>query len=110
MSENQPEPADPTPYRQPMITSLGIMMGFLLNFLANWAVADDDSPALNGTGDYLVAGTLVTSIAMMCWVIARVLDIRKTGEAASKVYLAAYRTYVAAIVLALVGLASALLI
>ena len=25
-------------FRQPMITSLGIMMGFILNFLAGWAV------------------------------------------------------------------------
>jgi hypothetical protein len=30
-------PFDIAPYRQPMITSLGILMGFLLNFIAGWA-------------------------------------------------------------------------
>jgi hypothetical protein len=33
---------DIAPLRQPMVTSLDIIMGFLLNFLATWAVEDDE--------------------------------------------------------------------
>ena len=39
-------------YRQPLVTSLGVILGFLIGFLAQW-VSEDDF-ALSGAADWLV--------------------------------------------------------
>lgn len=40
-SEESKYDAEIAPYRQPMVTSIGIVLGFLLAFLANWAAQAD---------------------------------------------------------------------
>ena len=48
MAEDK-KPRDIAPMRQPMVTSLGIIMGFLLNFLASCATDADSSETLMNT-------------------------------------------------------------
>jgi hypothetical protein len=103
-------PRDITPYRQPMITSLGIMMGFLLNFLAGWAINDDESVSVMTAGDWVVAGSLLGALGLMCFVLYRILDIRVEPEQAEARYLTAFRCYMAAVILAFAGLGSAILL
>lgn len=55
------KPRDIAPLRQPMVTSLGIIMGFLLSFLANWATEDEGGDTLMTLADYAVALTLFDS-------------------------------------------------
>ena len=49
------------PFRQPMVTSLGIILGFLLAFLANWAAHDESAnePAVSTDSDWLIFATLL---------------------------------------------------
>lgn len=94
---------DLTPYRQPMVTSLGIIMGFLLNFLAGWAVRDDPTAELRGTADFLVMSTLLPSLLLMVFVLYRLLDPRHDPERLESVYLNTLRLYMAAIALAFCG-------
>jgi hypothetical protein len=38
-------------YRQPLVTSLGVMLGFLIGFLGQWVT--EDAFALSSVGDYV---------------------------------------------------------
>lgn len=99
---------DITPYRQPMVTSLGIIMGFLLNFLAGWAVRDDPSANIDAKPDWIVVATLLPSLAMMLFVLYRILDIRHASEDLERIYVSTLRLYMTAIVLAFAGVGAAL--
>ncbi len=95
------------PYRQPMVTSIGIIMGFLLSFLANWAVDADDQPALEYASDYAVVGTLLLSVTLFTVSLFRLLNNRIVADAGAR-YQRTLHIYMAAIVLAFVGLTGAL--
>ena len=97
------------PMRQPMVTSIGIIMGFLLAFMANWAVTDTAERALQDGVDWLVAITILTSIALMVVVLARLLNNRERHDVGRR-YQATFRLYIAAIGIGLVGLTGALVI
>ena len=95
-------------YRQPMVTSLGIIMGFLLNFLASWATKEDNISEMKSTADWIVAGTLLPSLILMVVVLYRILDIRHAQDRLEPVYVLTFRLYMLAIVLAFCGIGAAL--
>jgi hypothetical protein len=95
------------PFRQPMVTSIGIIMGFLLAFLANWAVDSDDLPAIESGSDFAVAGTLLASVILFTTSLARLLSNRRYAQPGVR-YQTTFRIYLAAIVTAFAGLAAAL--
>ena len=97
-------------FRQPMVTSLGIILGFLLNFLANWATADDAQPALQTTADWLVALTLLFTLVLMVYVLFRILNNRYNKQDAGEYYQTTFRLYIVSILMSLVGWAAALFI
>ena len=101
---------DTAQYRQPMVTSIGIIMGFLLNFIATWATTEDGEPALNSGADYLVAGTMLISIALMIFVLSRLLTNRFNPETAAAQYQLTFRLYLTALLLAFSGFGAALLL
>lgn len=96
-------------FRQPMVTSLGIILGFLLAFLANWAADADETPAVWSDSDYLIFLTLALSIGLFTAVLFRVLDNR-IYPAPGERYRFTLLLYMAAIMIAFAGLAGALLI
>lgn len=95
-------------YRQPMVTSLGLIMGFLLNFLASWATKEDNISEMKSTADWIVASTLLPSLVLMVIVLYRILDIRHRPEKLEKVYVLTFRLYMTAIIMAFVGIGGAL--
>ena len=95
-------------YRQPMVTSLGILMGFLLNFLAGWATQDDQVSEINSIADKVVAVTLLPSLLLMLFVLYRILDIRHPEENLVNIYVVTLRLYMVAIILAFCGVGVAL--
>jgi len=105
---SEPKPRDIAPLRQPMVTSLGIIMGFILNFLASWATEDEGRATVFTNADRAVAFTLLLSIALMCIVLFRLLDIRQPDHVQVARYFTTYRLYVAAIVIAVSGVGLAL--
>jgi len=95
-------------YRQPMITSLGIIMGFLLNFLANWATKEDTVSEFRNIADVIVGVTMVPALVLMLIVLYRMLDMRHPEDDVENVYMRTLRLYMAAIILAFCGVAVAL--
>lgn len=96
-------------FRQPMVTSLGIILGFMLAFLANWAADADEMPAVWSGSDFLILATLALSICLFTMVLYRVLDNRILAEPGLR-YRTTLQLYMTAIVIAFIGLAAALLI
>lgn len=109
MSQSE-KPRDIAPLRQPMVTSLGIIMGFILNFLASWATEDEGRATVFTNADRAVAFTLLLAIALMCVVLFRLLDIRQPDHVQEERYIQTFRLYVAAIVIAVSGVGLALFI
>jgi hypothetical protein len=95
-------------YRQPMVTSLGIIMGFLLNFLAGWAIKDDQVSEMKNSADWIVAATVMPALVIMVVVLYRILDIRHRADKLEQVYITTLRLYLTAIVLAFCGVGVAL--
>jgi hypothetical protein len=104
----EPRLKDLTPYRQPMVTSLGIIMGFLLNFLAGWATRDDVESEINSSADWIVAATLLPALLLMLVVLYRLLDFRHAPNTLDQVYGTTLKLYMTAIVLAFCGVGVAL--
>lgn len=96
-------------YRQPMVTSVGIILGFLLAFLANWAVQADDTPALHSASDFVIALALFGSVVLFTTVLFRMLDNRIHADAGTR-YQTTFRIYICGFLLAFSGLALALVI
>lgn len=110
MAEPEPDTRDIAPLRQPMVTSIGIILGFVLSFLANWATEEDGGPALQDASDYAVASTLLVSVALMCLVLFRLLDMRHPPELLARRYDRTFLIYKTAIILAFAGVGLALLV
>lgn len=109
MSDKQEFDDDVAGYRQPMVTSIGIMFGFELAFLANWAVHEDESSALIDATDWIVALTLIASLSLMAIVLFRLLDNRIRPTPAGERYQATFKLYITSIVLSFLGLGAGLI-
>lgn len=98
--------ADITSYRQPLVTSLGIIMGFLLNFLASWAISSEaeDAPIINQASDWLILITLFSSLILMIIVLSRLLNNRTDLENIGKHYQSTFRLYITSLILCFAGL------
>jgi hypothetical protein len=95
-------------YRQPMVTSLGIIMGFLLNFLASWAVEDDVDSAIQTAADWSIVLTLLLAILLMLLVLYRLLNNRIDPADAARHYQTTFRVYIASLGIAFIGVIAAL--
>jgi hypothetical protein len=89
---------------------VGIILGFLMNFLAQWAIADDDNPAIQTLADGVVASTLLVGIGLMIFVLFKLLTNKYDTAQAGVYYQGIFRWYMAAIIVSFLGLASALFI
>ena len=110
---SQPDPDmnhDMKDFRQPMVTSLGIILGFMLNFLGQWAIQDDGEIAVTTKADMVVAVGLIVAIAMMLWVLFRLLNNRYPLAQAGHYYHATFRAYMLAILLAFGAVTAALFV
>ncbi len=96
--------------RQPMVTSLGIILGFLLNFLAQWAIRDDGKAPVESATDWVIVVTLFGSAALMLSVLVGVLSNSYAEEHAPRRYRRLLVIYVVAIALAFGGMGIALFI
>jgi len=94
-------------YRQPMVTSLGIIFGFLLNFLAEWGIKNGQPET---TSEWLVLVVVVVALALMATVLFLILHPTKGGTDPGRYYLGILRLYLVAICTAFAGLALAVLL
>ena len=86
-------------YRQPVVTSLGIILGFLLGFLGQWIT--EPNFALHGAGDVVtLLGTLMGAVLLFV-ALFRMLSPHVQAEQALAVYQGVLRIYLAGVVIAM---------
>ncbi|MFZ1372445.1 hypothetical protein [Nostocoides sp.] len=88
-------------YRQPMVTSLGILLGFLLNFLAGWA--SEDEAAIQDSADVVILGTIAFAVTIMLGVLFRILNGRARPDDHATYYRRTLHLYVVGVSLAFMG-------
>ncbi len=88
-------------YRQPLVTSLGVILGFLIGFLAQW-VSEDDF-ALSGAADWLVFAGCIAGAAILLRVLFRMLSPPDGGDPLLR-YRRTLRLYLSGIAVAFLSL------
>lgn len=88
-------------YRQPLVTSLGVILGFLVGFLAQWV--SEDHFALASKSDWLVFAGCTSGAAILLRVLFRILS-PQDGSAPLLQYRRTLRLYVSGIAIAFLSL------
>lgn len=94
-------------YRQPMVTSLGIMLGFMLNFLAGWGIRTGEP--IQDTTDAVILTTSVIAVGLMTLTLYRMLKADLGARDPARYYATTLRLYMAAIACAIGGFLLAIL-
>lgn len=89
-------------YRQPLVTSLGIILGFLLSYLAGWANAADGL-LLADTTDLVTFITLAIAVTLLVYVLWRMLNPRLPAGDPLVYYRTTLRLYIVGIAVAFAG-------
>ena len=71
------------PYRQPMVTGTGIILGFLFNFAGNFVKADSGTPEAIA---WLVFALLIIGVLCLLAVLSRALSIGVAPDQAVQRY------------------------
>jgi hypothetical protein len=95
-------------YRQPMVTSIGILLGFLLNFLAGWGIRSGQ--AIEDGTDALILGCVLAAVLLMTLALYRILNADLGDADPAPYYRTTLRIYISAIVLAFTSLPIAILL
>ena len=88
-------------YRQPLVTSLGVILGFLVGFLAQWV--SEENFALASASDWLVFAGCIAGAAILLRVLFRMLSPPEAGDPLLR-YRRTLRLYVSGIAVAFLSL------
>lgn len=89
------------PYRQPMVTVTGLLLGFLFNYALGW-IAKPSS--LYKFEDAVSLVVLVSSITLFSMVLFRILNIHYPKETAEKYYQNTLKLFMASLSSILLGI------
>ena len=89
-------------YRQPAVTSLGIILGFLLSYLGNWANSSSGA-LLVDKSDIAVFSFIVVAVGILVVVLYRMLNPLIPGADPLRYYQKTLRLYVVGLILAFTG-------
>ncbi len=102
MSDSQIDLKD---YRQPAVTSLGVILGFLLGFLGQWVTEEDFSLVL--TSDMMAFSGSIVGSSLLLYALFRMLLPGVKAEVSLSFYRATIRIYMAGIIIPLVNIVAA---
>lgn len=96
-------------YRQPLVTSLGIILGFLLSYLGGWAAASTSAGAglLEDRADVAIFCTIVAAVAIFICVLYRMLNPMLPAGDPLKYYRLTLRLFILGIIVAFGGFLAA---
>lgn len=88
------------PYRQPLVTATGIILGFVLNFAAGWVKSDTP---LGDTAAYVVGALVLAGMACLIAVLARILQVGVPKDRVTAYYRLTVRIFIVGVTLAVAG-------
>ncbi len=102
MSDSQIDLQD---FRQPVVTSLGVILGFLLGFLGQWVTEEEFN--LTTMSDMMAfSGTIIGS-TLLLYALFRMLLPEVKAKVSLSFYRATIRIYMAGIVIPLISIVAA---
>jgi phosphate starvation-inducible membrane PsiE len=87
-------------YRQPMVTSIGIILGFVLGFTGKWATEPVEKTQIT---DYFVILGLFFSIVLLIISMYRILNNNYPKNNAAKYYKATLHLFIFGLSLSFIG-------
>jgi uncharacterized membrane protein len=87
-------------YRQPMVTAIGIILGFVLGFTGKWAT---DPVTATDFADYIVSIGLLLSIVLLIIALYRILNNNYPTENTAIYYQNTLRIFISGLSLAFIG-------
>jgi ABC-type dipeptide/oligopeptide/nickel transport system permease subunit len=87
-------------YRQPMVTSIGIILGFVLGFTGKWATEPVTETDMS---DYLVSIGLLLSVILLIVSLYRILDNNYPENDTAGYYKTTLRLFISGVSLAFIG-------
>jgi hypothetical protein len=94
-----PTTLDLKEYRGPVVSSLGVLVGFLLGFLGQWVT--EETFALNGMGDLLTFWGSIAGAILLLFALFRMLTPMAPSEEAAATYRRILRLYAAGVAIPL---------
>ncbi len=88
-------------YRQPMVTAIGIILGFVLGFIGKWATEPVDKTVLS---DYIVAVGLIISVILLLIALYRILNNNYPSQKVSEYYKKTLMLFIVGISVAFFGI------
>lgn len=88
-------------YRQPMVTAIGIILGFVLGFTGKWAT---EPVTKTETSDYLISIGLLTSIILLILALYRILNNNFHKKNTAKYYQKTLKLFIIGLSSAFVGI------
>lgn len=88
-------------YRSSLVTAIGIILGFVLGFTANWAtqpVTETD------WSDYIIGVGLMTSVLLQIIALYRILSNNYPQKDAGKYYQKTLRYFITGLCIAFIGI------
>ncbi len=95
-------------YRQPLVTSLGVILGFLLGFLGQWVT--EDTFALTSVSDFVTLFGSTIGAVLLLVTLFRMLSPNGPPDRAFAFYRLTLRLYVAGVVVPLLSILFAALL
>lgn len=89
-------------YRQPLVTSLGVILGFFVGFLGQWVTENDF--ALHTASDWIAFCASLTAVLMLLTALFRMLTPVRKGNKAYAFYRNTLHLYMAGVLCAFGGL------
>jgi hypothetical protein len=84
-------------YRQPMVTSIGVILGFLIGFLGQWVT--EDSFALKNTADYVIFYGCFCGVILLFISLFRMLTPKVPKDGIEAYYYATFLVYMAGVII-----------
>lgn len=88
-------------YRQPMVTAIGIILGFVLGFTGKWAT---ETVTETHISDYFVSIGLFSSIILLITALFRILNNNYPKENTAKYYRRTLFIFISGVSLSFVGI------
>jgi hypothetical protein len=90
------------PYRQPLVTATGIVLGFVLNFANSWVRSDT---SLGDVGAYGVGSLVLAGMICLIVVLARILRVGVDSDRVTGYYRRTVNVFLIGVTLAVAGAA-----